>query len=123
MAVIAPTVTEVSDKGDGSAFRVVWTPVTEADSCAAVRYPGHSDKSIQAIGTFGSGSVALHGSNDGGTTYAALNAPSGSAIALTTASIKAVLENTEYIKPVITGGTAQSLTIAMLIHLSNPLRQ
>jgi hypothetical protein len=121
MAVIKPTITAVG-RGDGSTLQAIWTPVTEADSCAAISYPECSDKSIQAIGTFGGSSVALNGSNYG-TTYAALRDPGGTTIALSSAGIKAVLENTTAIQPSITGGTNQSLTIAMLLHLTNPLRQ
>lgn len=123
MAAIAPTITMPDDTGDGSTFRVVWTPVTEADTCNPVSYPKHSDKSVHVSGTFGSASVAIHGSNNGGASYAALNDPTGTVIAITGEKIKAVLENTALIRPVITGGTAQSLTVSMLFHLSNPLRQ
>lgn len=121
MSVIAPTITTIGS-GDGSIKRVVWTPVTEADSCAPVQLANFADKSIQALGTFGGATVALHGSNDGGVTYAALNTPASVAIGLTAAGIKAVLENTEYVKPVMTGGTNQSLTIALVARLANPLR-
>lgn len=121
MASIVPTITTIGS-GNGSVKRVVWTPITEADSCVAAQLVDFADKSIQAFGTFGSATVALHGSNDGGVTYAALNTPVGTAIALTAAGIKAVLENTEYVKPVMTGGTSQSLTIALVARLANPLR-
>ena len=122
MAAIAPTVTAIG-RGDGSTLRVVWTPVTANDTCVAVSYPECSDKSIQGLGTFDSGSIALQGSNDGGTTYAALHDPGGTTIAITSAGIKAVLENTELIKPVVSsGGGSQSITVAMLLHLTNPLR-
>lgn len=120
MATIPAKVTAVG-RGDDSALLVVWTPVTEADSCAAVSLPEYGDKSIQVVGTFGSASVAVQGSNDG-TNFEALNDPSSTAIGITAAGIKAVLENTVYVKPVASGGSSQSLTINMLFHMSNPLR-
>lgn len=123
MANIIPTDKDVSPAQDGSARELIWTPVTEADVCIPVKYPKHSDKSIQVLGTFGGATVALHGSNDAGVTYAPLNTPASAAIGINAAGIKAVLENTEFIKPVATGGTGQSLTIAMLLHFSNPARQ
>lgn len=122
MAVIIPTETDVSPKSDGSAILVVWTPVTQADSCRAVEYPKHNDKSIYVSGTFGGASVALHGSNDR-TNFAALNTPASVAIAITAESVKAVLENTVQVKPVATGGAGQSITVSMLVHFSNPARQ
>src|SRR5512139_881962 len=122
MAVIKPTVTAIG-RGDGSTLRVLWTPVTNADTCAAVSFPECADKSIQVLGTFNAASVAVHGSNDAGTTFAALNDPGGTVIAISAAGIKAILENTELVKPVFSGGGAsQSLSVAMLFHLTNPLR-
>ncbi len=121
MAVIAPTMVPVGSK-DFSLMRVTWTPVTEADTCAPVSLPEYADKSIQVFGTFGSATIALHGSNDGGTTFAALNIPAGTAIGITAAGIKAVLENTEQIKPVTSGGTGSSLSVVVLARLANPMR-
>lgn len=121
MAVIAPTFATIGMK-EGSMVRLTWTPVTEADTCGPAALPDYADKSIQVFGTFGGSSTALHGSNDGGTTFAALNLPSGSAIAITAAGIKAVLENTEQIKPVATGGSSQSITIVVVARLATPLR-
>lgn len=121
MAVIAPTIVPVGNM-DGSIVRVTWTPVIETDTCAPASLPEFADKSIQVFGSFGGTSVALHGSNDGGTTFAALNIPAGTAIAITTTSIKQVLENTEQIKPVLTGGTSTSISVVVLCRLANPLR-
>lgn len=124
MAAIKPTMLDVSMKGDGSCMLVTWTPVTENDTCVAVQLPQYTDKSLHVSGTFGGSSTALQGSNSiTGATFAALRSPDSVAIALTADSIKAVLENTFQVKPVPTGGTAQSLTINLLAHLSNPLRQ
>jgi hypothetical protein len=124
MASIKPTVLDVSMKGDGSAMLYTWTPVTEADTCAAAQLPQFNDKSIHVSGTFGGSSTAVQGSNSiTGATFAALHSPDSVAIALTADSIKAVLENTYLIKPVPTGGSSQSLTINLLARLSNPLRQ
>ena len=120
MATITPTITAVG-RGDGSTLQIVWTPVTESDTCAPISFPEMSDKSIQVLGTFGGCSVAMNGSNDG-TTYAALRDPSSTTIAISAAGIKAVLENTMFLQPSPSGGSGQSITINMLVHLTNPLR-
>lgn len=121
MATIKPTITTLG-RGDGSCVMLLWTPVTEADVCAAAEFPDLSDKSIHVYGTFGGSSTAIHGSNNGGSSFAALNDPSSTVIAITTEKIKQILENTQQIKPVITGGTGQTLSVAVLVKQNNPLR-
>jgi hypothetical protein len=121
MATITPTLLDISSKQDGSVIRAIWTPVTEADTCAPVQFPQYADKSVQVAGTFGSSSTAVQGTIDG-TNFAALTDQGGTTIAITAAGIKQVLQNAYQIKPVTTGGTSQSLTISMIFRLSNPLR-
>lgn len=121
MATINPTISLAGSK-DGSTYQIIWADVTNADTCAPVSKPEYADKSIQVAGTFNSASVALQGSNDG-TNYAPLNDPGGTVIGINAAGIKAILENTLWIKPVTTGGGgSQSLTISVLVHLANTLR-
>lgn len=121
MATIVPTLVDISQRGDQSVWQVIWTPVTNADTCRAVSFPQYADKSVQVAGTFGGTSVSVTGSIDG-TNYAALSDQGGTAIAITTAGIKQVLQNALYIQPALTGGAASSLTISMIFRLSNPLR-
>ena len=122
MATILPDSITSIGIGDGATVQVQWTPVTEADSCAAIAYPEWTDRSVQAAGTFGSGSVAVQGSNDG-TNFASLHDPGGTAIAITSAGVKQILENTYQVKPGFSGGSSQSLTVTMILRLNNPLRQ
>lgn len=121
MATIKPTVTQAG-KQDGACFIVTWAAVTEIDTCVAYQGANLSDKSVHVSGTFGGATVAVQGSNNGGTSFAALNDPSSTVIAITAEKIKAILENVDLIKPVITGGAAQSLNIALLVNQNNPLR-
>lgn len=125
MAAIVPTVRDVSPRGDGSTLLVVWTPVTSAgaDTCNPVSFPDHPDKSIHVSGTFGAGSVALNGSNNNGASFAPLNSPNSTVIAITTETIKAVLENTQQVQPVYSGATAGTISISMLFRMTNSLRQ
>lgn len=123
---IAPSVTDVSTKGDGSTMLVVWALVTDSVVCLPVSFPEHSDKSIQVDGTFSSASIALTGSNyPVGTVspvFASLRDPSSTTIAITGAGIKAVLENTVQVQPVSSGGSSSTVTISMLFHYTNPAR-
>jgi len=123
MAVIMPTRKDVSFSGDESCIQVIWTPVTEADTCQAVSLPQYPDRSIHCSGSFGGSTTAVQGSNNGGSTFCSLNDPSSTLIAITdNTKMKAVLENAILVRPSCSGGSAQSLTIAMLFRMGNPLR-
>ncbi len=111
-----------SAKGDGSVALYTWTPVTNADTCAPLSFPEANDKCFQVSGTFGSATVVLKGSLDG-TTYFGLRDASSTAISLSSADGKVVLENTVYVQPTLSGGDGtQSLKIMLLVHMNNPLR-
>lgn len=95
----------ISDNTVSRVMKVAWLGLDNTDTdgekfaCAKL-----SDKSIQVFGTdFDSGTVTIQGSNDGGTTWATLTDPQANALTFTTARLEAVLENTEYIRPVLSG--------------------
>lgn len=114
MATIIETKLDVSDKGDGSALAVVWTPLTNADTCRAFQAPAYSARSIQASGTFGSATVVLNGSNTG-TNFFGLNNLAGSAVSITSEAIKQCQDTVRYYQPAFSGGDGtQSLTVTML---------
>jgi hypothetical protein len=77
------------------------------------RFP---DRTVQVTGTFGvGGSVAMEGSNDGGTTWGLLKDAYGVDIALTTAVCRAIGDNPMLIRPRVTAGdgtTNLTVTIA-----------
>jgi hypothetical protein len=71
--------------------------------------PTYPIKTVQALGTFGGATVTIQGSNtspsDGlSATWAILNNLSGTSIIFSSADIKAIQENTYWIRPYITGG-------------------
>lgn len=122
MAAIKPTLVTVGRK-DGSCYLVTWTPVTEADTCVPMDFPDLADKSVHVAGTFGGSSTAIFGSNnDFATAGAALRGPDSVVLAMTAETVKQILENPKQIKPVITGGTGQSLSVYILCKQSQPLR-
>ena len=97
-SVLAPTKTLITNK-------VVWTPLANGDSGSAVDLNDYRDRSIQVLGTFGTGgSVTLQGSNDGGTTWATLTDHGGNNLTFTAAGIKSVQQLTEFIRPTVTAG-------------------
>jgi hypothetical protein len=126
MAAIKPVIKDVSPNGDESCYQVQWTPVASGDTCNAVSFPKHSDRSIQVSGTFSGGtSIAIQGTNEpAATNFVSLRGPDSVVIAFTAAGMKAVLENALFHAPLSSSGDgSQSVTITMLFHLSNPMRQ
>jgi len=122
MATVIPTSTEVST--DGSAFLVVWTPLTTTNTDGTrVQLNRYPDKTIQVDGTFGAGgNVTIQGSNDG-TTWATLSDPQGTALVISGAGIKAISENPLYIRPLVAAGDGTTaLNVRLLASLSNDLR-
>lgn len=99
--------------------KVTWSGLDGDDSGAAVDLAGYPDKTVHIYGTFDSGTVSMYGSNDplalvdrtAGTLFGSKTAswiaivdPQGNAIAKTSAAMEAILENPQYICPVVTGG-------------------
>lgn len=122
MADISPAVSAVG-RGDNSTMRVTWSPVTNADTCHPVSFPEYSDRSIHVFGIFGGATVQVLGSNNGGVSFATLNDPTETTISLTSERIRAILENTEFIQPIVSGGDGtQAVGVSILFHLTNPLR-
>lgn len=90
-----------------------WANMAQDDDGAPVRLAVFSDRSIQVIGTFGGASVTIGGSNDG-TNYHALTDTSGESLALTSATLKQIVELPVYIKPRIFGGNGTTnLTVIL----------
>lgn len=97
--------------------RVRWATMANGDVGDAVELGHYSDRSIQVVGTFGTGgSVSLKGSNDGGTTWATLTDPAGNAITFTATGIKQILHLPHKIRPEVTAGDGTtSLTVYLFM--------
>jgi hypothetical protein len=97
---------------------LVWTydNLDTADTAPSSITVGGAMKhgSIQASGTFGGGTVALQGSNDG-TNWFSLADLGGTAIALTAAGGSEFRTTTLYVRPIITGGTADDVDVLVLL--------
>jgi len=91
---------------------VTWETLTEADTGAG--YLAGSLKplvgSIQAIGTFGSATIALQGSNDN-TNWVALNDTGNTAIALAAAGAAEFSTAMAYIRPSTSGGSSSDVDV------------
>lgn len=98
------------------AVQLQWTPVTQADTPLSQLVIGQKGLggSIQVSGTFGGMTIALHGSNDG-TNFYVLKDLQGSDISFTAAGLKDFTSACAYLKPVISGGAAASVTITAIL--------
>lgn len=111
MADINPALSVVSEVA-----RVIWTPITSADTATAYTIGGFGGElaSVQVTGTFGGTTVTLQGSNDG-TNYATLKDRSGTAISLSAAGVVDLSTAVLYIKPVCTGGAGYTITVTAIL--------
>lgn len=90
-----------------------WADLLSGDDGEPVRLAVYSDRSIQLSGTFGGASVTIGGSNDG-ITYHALTDTSGTALSLTSACLKQIVELPVYLKPRVFGGDGTTnLTVVL----------
>lgn len=117
MATITPTFFgRVPVSGDQSfpadSFVAVWENATDADTLVPIELGAYSDRSMQVAGSVGSPAATITGagSNDGAT-YATLNDLQGNALSFTAAGLEGIAEATRYFKPVISGGTGESVDI------------
>jgi hypothetical protein len=86
----------------GGSQVVHWDTLTTTNTVGeAVAFTEFADRTVQVFGTFGAGgTVTIQGSNDGGTTWAALHEVDGTtALTFTSAGIRAILEVPALIRP------------------------
>ncbi len=127
MAIRAATVINPSTVGKSTSdVQVIqWTGLTQAslDTGAAVQLPALADRSVQLLGTLGTGgSVRLEGSNKAApdestaTDWAVLTDPQGNDLNLSALKIEAVTEPVLWIRPRVTAGDGTtSLTVLLLL--------
>lgn len=134
MAIIQPVITQVFGANNIDGWQAVWGPMQAGDVGAAIGttigfgsasiaapgggvMSGFADKSIQAVGTFGTGGTAIpEGSNDGGLNWFQLNDAFGTPISITSPAMKEITEAVIWIRPHITSGDGTtSLTVTMFL--------
>lgn len=112
MAAIAPTQQSLTY----GSMLITWPNMAQNDTGNAVALPRHTDMTIQVFGTFNAASVGIEGSNNG-SNFSPLTDPQGNNIAITSAAIEQILQNTvNYQIPDIGGGASTDITVVMLAH-------
>lgn len=122
MAVRAKTITKLGGFRN-LVWVVEWLGLTKTtdDTGDPMELPSAADRSVQVVGTFGTGgNLRVQGSNDG-TTWAVLTDPQGNALNFTAAGIEAVTELTRHIRPAITAGdVATDIQVYLLLRRVYP---
>jgi hypothetical protein len=92
-----------------------WSGLLNGDDGAGASYQGAGDRTIAITGTFGAGgTVIVEGSLDNGINWLPLRDPSSTAISLTAAGVRAVLENVPLIRPRVTAGDGTTAITATM---------
>lgn len=112
MAAVAPALASTSD---GVPY-ILWEGVTTADGATAYTLSRRLglNASVQIDGTFGGATVKLQASNDG-TTFFDLSDVEGTAISATAAAIFEFGTSAIYVKPDVSGGTADAVDIILVL--------
>ncbi len=113
-------VVSVRTEEQGGTHRHVWAALNDTDLQGdAVSIPGAADRTVQITGVFGGATVIIEGSlllnASAAADFATLSDPQGIAISKSAAAIVAILENTAWTRPRLTGATGTTdLTVTML---------
>lgn len=113
MALVTPTVSDVT--GNGDVFLFTWDLTTADHTGAAVKWSSWADRSVMfTSAAWGGATAAIEGSNDL-TTWVGLADPQGTAIAKTTNAIEVVLELTHSMQPRLTTvGTDAAVRVTLM---------
>ena len=100
----------------GHGTQITWTPLTNTNQNGqALAGPGSSDKSVHAFGAFGGATITMQGSNeDSPTNWATLHDTAGNDLTFTALGTEAISENMLWIRPLLSGGAASSVTVIVV---------
>jgi hypothetical protein len=122
MATISASVARLETWGDNTRI-VTWAALTTTNNYGSpFEMPGWSDRSIQLIGTLGTGgAVTLYGSNVAAPDltddddWAILTDQSDNNLALSTLKVEQVMQLTRWVRPKITAGDGSTSLTAILL--------
>ena len=101
--------------------RVITVSAQGGDTSDAIAFGAWADCSVQFVGTFGTSTVAVEGSNDG-INWAPLSDAQGNSLAgVATAKIEQILETTRYKRAAVSPGTG-NVSVIFYLRRAQPLR-
>lgn len=108
------TIAVAKTSGQAQNPTYLWETLTETNlDGAGIEIADSADRSVQVTGTFGGTSVAMQGSNDGGTTWAPLLDAFGAAVVFTAAGLKQIMTLAKEIRPLLTGGAGTDVDVTV----------
>ena len=112
MATVSPAMNlDIAD-----APRHIWADLATGDTINALKLTGTGARraSVQISGTFGSATVKMQTSNDG-TNFADIKDIHNTAVSATAAAMFEITSSAIYIKPAISGGSADSVNVTLFM--------
>lgn len=96
-----------------------WTLTTADATGSALVIPSHADKTVQAYGTWGSGTLTIQGANHPSSpTWATLTDQIDNALSFTDdTKIEVIAQNPYQIRPVLTGSTGATVTVVLVVRV------
>ena len=122
MAIVNPTVTDVS--GDGSTFLISWNLTTADHTGAEIDASTYADRTafFESV-AWGGSTAAVEGANVKTGAFIGLADVQGTAISKTANGVENIVELTRLIRPRLTTvGTAAAVTVSMMVRRATPLR-
>jgi hypothetical protein len=90
-----------------------WSGLLSGDDGDPAGYGDFADRSVQVTGTLSGATVTIQGSLDGNT-WATLTDPTQNELVFSSLKIEAITEATVYVRPVVTGGDANTNVTVLL---------
>lgn len=94
---------------------VTWEALGNADNGEAIAVAHLLNKSFQIIGNFGSATIVIEGSNDGGVTWNTLHDATGANCSYTAAAMGTAVEQPLLLRPRTSGGTGTDLDVILVL--------
>lgn len=91
-----------------------WEAMGDDDVGQSVSFPRMPYKTMCAQGTWGSATLVIEGSFDGGTTWHTLSDFNGNALSKTANAVDSIAENALLIRPQTSGGTSTDIDVYIL---------
>jgi hypothetical protein len=115
MATVTPTFDFVATQS-GKTPRVTWADIVTGDTLTALPVAAQAAVAgaVQFGGNFGGATIGLQVSNDG-TTFFAMKDLGGTVVAATAAGLFEFTTAAMYIRPVITGGSANAVDVIVVL--------